>query len=186
MKNTVRGEHVRGMLARLKTQKEEKEKDVQYHVVLQKRLTYIITFLLSSQGIINILQSSTLIPRTGDTIQILAVIATLITVVTTAIGKHMLDSKRSLANCMTQLQKWEKEEDTFKVELAITMEDGQLTAVEHQRLLKRFSDARAGINHQNSRESKTISHYEVDGATDSVDGATDSVDTYLKKSPTIK
>jgi len=154
----VRGNHVRHMLNNLTEQKNAEQKKIKTCERNQNHMTYALTALLSMQGIINITQSSSLLEGMSMTIQVLACVATIITVLTTGLGKHMLDGKTALAASRKRLQKWEKAEDGFILELALILEDGELTAAEHQRLIKRFSEARDAVDSQTSKIIPTYSY----------------------------
>ena len=122
----VRVRHVRDMVEDIAKRK-ELESEVR---CLEKYMIYntaILSFLIFSQTILNILQGSGVVS-----------------------GEHrirnVLNTKRQLITCIEQLQQMERAEDAFMLELGITLEEGKLTNEEHQRLIAIMNDFRKTLD----------------------------------------
>lgn len=141
----VRVRHVRDMvedIAKRKKLESEKVRCREKYVIYN---TAILSFLILIQTILNILQGSGAV--SGEhRIRIIAISSTIIGVIMACIGKHVLDTKRQLVKCIEQLQQMERAEDSFMLELGITLEDGKLTNEEHQRLISMMNDFRKTLD----------------------------------------
>ena len=141
----VRVRHVRDIVEDIAKRKELESKKVH---CLEKYVIYntaILSFLILSQTILNILQGSGVVSGEHH-IRIIAISSTIIGVIMACIGKHVLDTKRQLITCIEQLHRMERAKDAFMLELGITLEDGKLTNEDHQRLIAIINDFRKTLD----------------------------------------
>ena len=57
------------------------------------------------------------------------------------LGRHAFNKRKELEKCAEAQRRWDKVEDTFTMELANSLADGELTSQEHQKLKDIYKDA---------------------------------------------
>ena len=140
LSGSVRIQHTRRMLEKIVEHKEQEKVKIVHQEKYLKRLSVVLSVLLTIQFALNVGQTSVFADVDKRIVGALSVLASVNSFALACLGKHTLKQSKKLEKYIQTEKSWDKAEDTFTLELANSLEDGQLTSAEYQKLLGIYKD----------------------------------------------
>ena len=137
----VRIQHIRRMLGKILESKEkEKVKTLQLEKYL-KHLSVCLSIILTVQFTLNVAQTTVFANVNKNVLGVFSLLASVSSFSLACLGRHTFNQRKELEKCAEAQRRWDKVEDTFTMELANSLADGELTSQEHQKLKDIYKDA---------------------------------------------
>ena len=136
----VRIQHTRRMLEKIVEHKEREKAKITRQDIYLKRLSIALSLLVTIQFALNLGQTSVFADVDKRIVGVLSVVASINSFALACLGKHALKQNKNQEKCIQKQKSWDKAEDTFTLELANCLEDGQLTSSEYRKLQGIYKD----------------------------------------------
>ena len=155
----VRIEHLRRMLAKITSHKERESTRAVHLETCLGHLATALSILMTIQFALNVAQTAVFADVDKTLIGVLALIASTNSFIIACLSRHASMKSKLLENCTEKRRRWDRAEDTFTMHLGISLQDGELTSDEYQKLNEIYADVSDFVDGSVKKDSTEIKNF---------------------------